>query len=66
MTADWTNRSAETDSLLASLNQKTVPALAIYSPSDPKNPIVLSRDPSESRVLAAIDVCLGKKSGTMH
>lgn len=58
LTADWTNNTPAITELLASVKQHTVPVLVLYSPKDPKNPIVLSHNPSDSQVLGAIDAIL--------
>jgi thiol:disulfide interchange protein len=59
MTADWTSRTPAVDALMASLNQNKIPALVLYSPSDPASPIVLSQPTSDSQILSAIEAVSG-------
>jgi thiol:disulfide interchange protein len=58
MRADWTTKTPAVDTLMASLNQNIIPALVLYSPSDPTNPTVLTQQASELQILSAIDAVL--------
>lgn len=55
LTADWTKSNAAVDALMKRLNEDVVPTLAIFSPDDPSNPVVLPSHPSDADILSAID-----------
>ena len=54
MTANWTTRSPEVDSLMAAIDRKEAPVLAVFSPANPDSPIVFNRGDTESKLLAAL------------
>ncbi|MCA9126792.1 MAG: hypothetical protein KDB22_06900 [Planctomycetales bacterium] len=55
MTADWTRRSPSVDQLMRSIDRNMIPALAVYSPRDPLNPIILPGDASDSLIVATLE-----------
>lgn len=54
MTANWTTRSPEVDSLMAEIGRKEAPVLAVFSPENPDSPIVLNWGDKESKIVAAL------------
>ena len=60
MEADWTEPSPEVDALLRSLNERSVPLIAIYPPGENSEPIKLRDIVSEDQVLSAIREANGK------
>ena len=57
MEADWTNHASHVTALMKELDVTTVPALALYAPTAPDKPTVISNLPDENRVLNVIDAC---------
>lgn len=54
MTADWTAKSPEVDSLMAEVDHKEAPALIVFAPENPDSPIVFGRADKESEIVAAL------------